>query len=164
MKQLKWLKPVMMVFCLIFLVTAVEAQQKFTVSGTIKSKKTGETIIGASVKLADKPGGTTSNEYGFYSLTLTEGSYTLEITAVSKKPDTVTIELNKDIRLNIFLQEEPKNQDEVTVTGRARGGRTITGTQTGIEKLTTREIKNIPVLFGEKDVLKTIQLLPGIKS
>jgi hypothetical protein len=141
-----------------------QAQQKFTVSGSIKSEKTGETIIGASLKLLNKPGGTTSNEYGFYSITLPNGSYSIEVSAVGKKTDTMRIEINRDIKLNILLEDESKNLNDVVVVGRAKGGRTVSGTQTGVEKLSTKEIRNIPVLFGEKDVLKTIQLLPGIKS
>lgn len=140
------------------------AQQRFTLSGTVKSKETGETIIGASVRLLEKPGGVTSNEYGFYSITLSAGSYNIEISSVGKKSDTLNVLLTKDILQNIYLLEEPKNLEEVIVSARSRGGRSISGTQTGVEKLTTSEIKNIPVLLGEKDVLKTIQLLPGIKS
>jgi hypothetical protein len=141
------------------------AQQKFTLSGTIKTKKSGETIIGASLRLLDKPGGTTSNEYGFYSITLPMGNYAIEVSAVGKKPDTLQLQLDKDIKLNVALEEEIRNLDEVVVsTSTSRGGRTISGTQTGVEKLSTREIKNIPVVFGEKDVLKTIQLLPGVKA
>lgn len=155
-------KCILLLSC-IFALNKSNAQQKFTISGTIKSKKTGETIINASVKLLNLPGGTASNEYGFYSLTLAKGNYQLEISAVGKKSDTLHIELNADVKKNVSLEEEPKNLGEVVIRSN-RGGRTITGTQTGIEKLTTQEIKNIPVIFGEKDVLKTIQLLPGIKS
>jgi hypothetical protein len=140
------------------------AQSKFTVSGTIKSKSTGESIIGATVRAINQPAGTTSNEYGFYSITLLKGSYQFEISAVGKKTDTVSIELDKDLRQNIFLDDEAKNLGEVVVTARSRDGRTITGTQMGVEKISTKEIKNIPVLLGERDVLKTIQLLPGIKA
>lgn len=142
----------------------INAQQRFVLSGTVKSKKTGETIIGASIKLLNKPGGVTSNEYGFYSITLPSGAYIVEVSAIGKKSDTLTVSMTKDIVLNIYLLDEPKGLGEVIVSARTRGGRTISGTQTGVEKLSTSEIKNIPVLFGEKDVLKTIQLLPGIKS
>jgi hypothetical protein len=153
--------------CVMMLLTFVtaNAQQKFTINGTIKSKSSGETIIGASVRVLEQPsGGTTSNEYGFYSFTLPAGNYRFEFSAVGKQTDTITIELNKDIKQTILLEDEAKNLGEVVVTARSRGGRTITGTQMGVEKLTTKEIKNIPVLLGERDVLKTIQLLPGIKS
>jgi TonB dependent receptor/CarboxypepD_reg-like domain/TonB-dependent Receptor Plug Domain len=143
---------------------ATQAQQKFTVSGTVKSKKTGETIINASIRLINKPGGVSSNEYGFYSITLPAGDYELEASAVGKKTDTVLITLDKDTKLNILLEEEPKDLTEVVIRGTSPRGRTIGGTQTGVERLSIKEIKNIPVIFGEKDVLKTIQLLPGIKS
>lgn len=142
----------------------INAQQRFVLSGTIKSKKTGETIIGASIKLQNKPGGVTSNEYGFYSMTLPSGTYTIEVSAIGKKNDTLEVSMTKDIVLNIYLPDEPKGLGEVIVTASTHSGRAISGTQTGVEKLSTREMKNIPVLFGEKDVLKTIQLLPGIKS
>ena len=140
-----------------------QAQRSFTISGTIKSKQTGETIIGAAVQIRNENRGATSNEYGFYSLTLPAGNYRLQAGAVGYYSDTLSVELNKDIRLPFFLNEETKTLTDVTVQS-SRGGRSIGGTQTGVEKLSTKDIKNIPVLFGEKDVLKTIQLLPGIKA
>jgi hypothetical protein len=143
---------------------AAKAQQKFTLSGAIKHKKNGETIIGASVKVLGRNEGTASNEYGFYSVTLPPGDYQVAFSAVSKRADTVAVQLNKDVQLNVLLQDAPQALEVAVVTGRGKGGRTITGTQMGVERLTTKEIKNIPVLFGEKDVLKTIQLMPGIKS
>ncbi len=153
----------MMLLCLVLSSFLLHAQQRFTVSGTVKSRKTGETIISATVKLLNKPGGTTTNEYGFYSITLAKGAYQLEVSAVGKKTDTLQVQLEKDVRINVALAEEAKNLGEVIVRASPRG-RTISGTQTGIEKLSTREIRNIPVILGEQDVLKTIQLLPGIKS
>ncbi len=143
--------------------TATQAQQKFTVSGSIKAKKTGETIIAASIRLLGSNIGTSSNEYGFYSLTLPKGNYTIIYSSVSKMPDTLTLNLDKDIVQNIFLKEETTTLNDVVIKT-TRGGRSILGSQMGIEKLTLKEISNIPVLFGEKDVLKTIQLLPGIKG
>ena len=140
-----------------------QAQRSFTISGTIKSKQTGETLIGAAVQIRNENRGATSNEYGFYSLTLPAGNYRLQAGAVGYYSDTLSVELNKDIRLPFFLNEETKTLTDVTVQS-SRGGRSIGGTQTGVEKLSTKDIKNIPVLFGEKDVLKTIQLLPGIKA
>ncbi len=141
----------------------LQAQHSYTISGTIKSKSTGETIIGASVQIINQQGGTSSNEYGFYSLTLPQGSYQLEFGFVGKKQDTFNINLNKNIQQNIFLDDEMATLQNVLVSATSKG-RSIQGTQTGVENISTKEIKNIPVLFGEKDVLKTIQLLPGIKS
>jgi hypothetical protein len=139
----------------------VFSQEKFTISGTITSKAKGETLIGASIKAGNQ--GVTSNEYGFFSLTLDKGSHTIEVSAVGMQSYTETITLEKDTRLNIALEDEIKSLEGVTVSAQTRG-RSITNPQMGVEKLSTKDIKNIPVLFGEKDILKTIQLLPGIKS
>jgi len=156
--------PSLFILISLFYSIKMNAQQRFVLSGTVKSKKTGETVIGASIKLLNKPGGVTSNEYGFYSITLSSGNYNIEITAVGKKSDTLNVSMTKDIVQNIYLMEEAKGLEEVIVSARGRGGRSVGGTQTGVEKLSVTEIKNIPVLLGEKDVLKTIQLLPGVKS
>lgn len=141
----------------------VNAQTTYTISGTIRSQQTGETIIGASVKVLNKQTGTTSNEYGFYSLTLPAGTYQLEITAVGLQPKVQAITLDKNKVLNLSLADADSKMDSVTVTAISKG-RSISSSQMGIERLTTKEIKNIPVLSGERDVLKAIQLLPGIKS
>lgn len=141
----------------------VHAQQKFTVSGSIKSKRSGETLIGASIRISNGNTGTVSNEYGFFSLTLPAGKYTLEIQAVGLQPQVKEIELNKDITLNLQLEEVTASLEDVTVSTTARS-RSIATPQMGMERLTIAETKNIPVLLGERDVLKTIQLLPGIKS
>ena len=145
---------------LLFLFSAF-SQQKFTVSGTIKSKAKGETLIGASIRAGNA--GTVSNEYGFYSLTLPQGTYTFEFSAIGLQSLQQEIVLDKDILLNIALEDEVKSLEGVVVNAQSKG-RSISSPQMGVEKLSTREIKNIPVLFGEKDILKTIQLLPGIKS
>jgi hypothetical protein len=138
-----------------------QSAQSFTVSGTIKSKAKGETLIGASIRAGSA--GTSSNEYGFYSLTLPKGSYTLEFSAIGLQPKTEEITLDKDIKLNILLDDEVKDLEGVTVSAQSRG-RSLSSPQMGVEKLSTQELKHIPVLLGEKDILKTIQLLPGIKS
>ena len=132
-------------------------QQKFTISGIVKSKNTGESIIGASVRLLNQSSGTVSNEYGFYSLTLPAGNYQIEVSTIGKEADTVSLSLSKNIKLTIYLNDAINNLGNVVVTTTGSKGRTIGGTQTGVEKLSTNEIKNIPVIFGEKDVLKTIQ-------
>lgn len=149
-------------FCLALSVLAQPGQAtRFTISGTIKSAAKGETLIGATVRTGNT--GTSSNEYGFYSLTLDKGNYTLEFSAIGLQTKTADIILDKDIKLNISLDDEVKNLEGVIVTAQSRG-RSISSPQMGVEKLSTREIKNIPVLLGERDILKTLQLLPGIKS
>lgn len=142
------------------------AQQKtdappVTISGHIKSKHSGETLIGASVRAGNR--GTASNEYGFYSLTLPRGNYTVGFSAIGLQSQAVSLHLEKDTVLNVFLEDEVKNLEGVIVSAQSKG-RSITSPQMGVEKLSTREIRYLPVLLGERDILKTIQLLPGIKS
>jgi hypothetical protein len=137
------------------------AQQKFTVSGTVRSQRTGETLIGATIR-ADAAG-TSSNDYGFFSLTLEKGKYNIEATAVGMQTKSIPVTLDKDITLNIALADEEKTLDNITIIASSKS-RSLSSPQMGIERLTSKEIRNIPALLGERDVLKTVQLLPGIKS
>jgi TonB dependent receptor-like, beta-barrel/CarboxypepD_reg-like domain/TonB-dependent Receptor Plug Domain len=137
------------------------AQQKLTINGTVRSKTKGETLIGVTIRT--EGAAAISNEYGFYSLTLARGTYTVVFSAVGFQPKVEKVILDADLNLNVMLEDEVKNLETVTVTAQSRG-RSISSPQMGVEKLSTNEIKNIPVLLGERDILKTIQLLPGIKS
>ncbi len=139
------------------------AQHNHTISGTIKDQKTGETLIGASILLLENQGaGVLSNSYGFYSISAPENNYTLIASFSGYRDDTLKISLSKDIMLSIELSPAGTQLQEVIVTTRRNDN--ITRTLPGVQKLSIEEIKNVPVLFGEKDILKTIQLLPGIKS
>jgi hypothetical protein len=142
----------------------VIGQKNYTISGIIKSKNNGEYIIGASVKVLNTNYGTTSNEYGFYSISLVPNNYQIIYSALGKTPDTITINLGGNVEKNIALLDADYELANVTVTSSKTFGRSIAGSQMGIEKLSVQEAKNIPVIFGEKDLLKTIQLLPGIKT
>ena len=136
---------------------------KYSLHGTVKTKGTGEVIIGASVSVAANSSGTVSNEYGFYSLTLPAKDYTLEISAIGMKAQSITVSLNKDVKLDILMEEEVTNMQEVTVKASSTG-RSLKNPQMSVEKINVHEVRIIPVIFGERDILKTIQLLPGIKS
>jgi len=146
---------------LLFACIASTAQEKFTIAGTLKSKRNGETLIGGSVRTGNT--GTVSNDYGFFSLTLPQGTYTLQFSSVGMQPQSLQLVLSKNISLNISLEDEQQDLTEVVVTAVPKG-RSLKSPQMGVEQLSTREIKNIPMLFGERDVLKALQLLPGIKS
>lgn len=158
----KWTGYVGLLSALIITLSA-KAQEKYTVSGTITSARTGESLIGASVRVQNRSTGTISNEYGFFSLTLPRGSYQLEISAVSLEKKVVNIELDKDVKMEIALEDDKSSLEEVTVTASSRG-RSLSNPQMGLERISISETRNIPVLLGERDVLKTIQLLPGIKA
>ena len=146
------------------LVQKASGQKNYTISGSIKSKNNGEYIIGASVKVLNSSFGTTSNEYGFYSISLVPNTYQIVYSALGKKPDTLTLNLATNIEKIVSLLEANNELTSVTVTSSKSAGRSVTGSQMGIEKLSVQEAKNIPVIFGEKDLLKTIQLLPGFKT
>jgi hypothetical protein len=140
------------------------AQTTCTISGEIKDLKSGETLIGATVYPTENPSkGVTTNAYGFFSLTLPKGSYSVVVQFVGYEKNVQTINLTQNLHVNFELKENVISLNEVTVNA-AREDKNITSTQMGNTKINIVEINNIPVLFGEKDVLKTIQLLPGIKS
>lgn len=144
--------------------SCVFGQSKFTVSGTIKDKKNGETLIGATVRVVEQKGtGAAANEYGFYSLTLPAGNYTLIYEYIGYKPQTRSVTLDKNVKLDMPMDENSQELMEVSVTAEKEDDK-ITNAQTGVEKLDMKEINKIPVLMGERDILKSIQLLPGIKS
>ncbi|HEY5511176.1 MAG TPA: TonB-dependent receptor [Prolixibacteraceae bacterium] len=150
---------------LLFLLLLVPgfAQQKFTISGYIKDAKTGENLIGATVTIKELQGkGAGTNAYGFYSLTLPPGRYQISAQFIGYAPETEQINLVQSLRKNFALVEQISTLDEVVVSGQRKDDN-ITKTTMGMQKLSTNEIRSIPVFFGENDVLKTIQLLPGIK-
>lgn len=157
------MKKILSLIIALFATVSSFAQQKHTISGTITDKKTGETLIGASLVLLENPeSGVLSNGYGFYSITAPENIYTLVISFSGYVSDTLKISLTKDVMQSIELIPKGTQLDEVVI--KARRSDNITKTLPGVQKISINEIKNVPVIFGEKDILKTIQLLPGIKS
>ena len=143
------------------------AQQKYQVSGTVKDQKNGELLIGVNVKVAEDPSiNVIANEYGFYSLSLPEGNYKVIISYPGYKDFEQQIAVNQNIKLDLPLSPQEqisKAIDEVVITG-IKKDKNLTSAQMGAETLNIKNIEKLPVLFGEKDVMKTIQLLPGIKS
>ena len=162
--MIHYLKSFFLLACLIPALLFSQVKNKYTINGTIRDKQTGESLIGANIKLTTLAGlGTVSNAYGFYSITAEEGNYTLVASFAGYVNDTIAINLTKNAELNISLKPFRSQLEEVVVSTRKKNDN-ITKAVMGVQKLSITEIKNIPVLFGEKDVLKTIQLLPGIKS
>ena len=139
--------------------------QNLSISGTITDNKSGEQLIGALITVKELPGtGVAANSYGYYSLQLKPGSYTIVYSYLgySARNESVTLS-DKNLSKNIALEQVGRNIKEVEISG-DRPDENLTRVQMGVEKLTPREIKQIPVLFGEQDVLKTLQLLPGVKG
>ncbi|WP_199120786.1 TonB-dependent receptor [Pedobacter sp. ASV28] len=138
-------------------------KEKYTLSGTIKSKGSGETLIAASIRVAGTNQATMSNEYGFYSLTLNKGEYVIEVKGVGFKTYKTSIELNHNIKLDAALEDDENKLETVTVTANS-SNQNLKTTQMGMERFSIRETKEVPVLMGEPDIIKTLQLLPGVKT
>lgn len=154
----------LLVLGMFFILAKAHAQGKFTISGTIKDSQSGESLIGATITTAEiKQNGVVSNDYGFYSLTLPAGTYNLQISYVGYKTVTIPVGLHKNQVINQLLEID-NTLKEVVITARARSNENVTNPQMGLNKLDVNMINSVPVLLGEKDILKTIQLLPGVKS
>ena len=155
--------PLIVLFCCEF-TGGAHAQEKYTLSGTIKNAENGEALIGAYVVVKEiKNVGASTNAYGFYSLTIPGGHYTLLVQYLGFRVLADSVALTRDRTLNFSLTPEPITVGEVVVSGE-RSDRNVTSTVMSSNKLEMREVKSIPVLLGEKDILKTIQLLPGVQS
>ena len=148
---------------LIIFKSNIYAQKNKIINGTLKDAKSGETLIGAAVKIFG-PGNlaTISNAYGFYSLSLPAGNYQINYSYVGYQSISKSINLNADTVLNLDMTSS--NELAEVVVNAIKRDDNVANPQMGVQKLNIRELKNIPVLFGERDILKTLQLLPGIKS
>jgi hypothetical protein len=142
-----------------------QAQTSYTLSGLITDSLSGETLINAvvSAQVAGKTLGAVSNEYGFYSITLPAGAYSVKVSYTGYDAQTQEINLSKNTTLDFRMKLKGNELKEVVVKATNRNDN-IKVNQAGMERLSVKDIHNIPVLFGEKDVLKTLQLLPGIKT
>jgi hypothetical protein len=141
-----------------------DAQTRITLSGTVQDASSGENLTGATVRVRELPGvGTGANAYGFYSLTVPAGSYTLEASFVGFATQTRTLTVSASQRLDFKLTPGGSELSEVVVTGRGSAV-PISQAQMGVEQLDVKQIAKVPVLFGEKDIIKTMTLLPGVKS
>jgi hypothetical protein len=137
--------------------------QNHTISGYVKDALSGETLIGVNVySKANTQQGTSTNTYGFYSLTLPQGKMTLKISYVGYTDKEIELDLSEDKSLNVTITEGVALQ-EVVVTAEPKD-KNVESTRMGEVTLPIDNVKKVPLLFGEADVIKAIQLLPGVKS
>ena len=136
--------------------------QKVTISGYIKDKATGEELIGATVSIEELHVGVSTNVYGFYSLTVAPGNYTISYSYIGFVNHKEKMNLTKNNSLNIELESSTTDIQEIVVSTEA-ANKNVTSTEMSTTKLDMREVKSLPVLFGEQDVIKTLQLTPGVK-
>lgn len=148
---------------LVFFVRDAAAQNRVTINGYVKDASNGEALIGATVFIPTTGSGSATNVYGFYSLTVSPGTYEVEFSYIGYETLVQTIELTANTRLDIELSMEGTELQEVIITGEADED-VLSTVEMSTEKLTINTIKKIPALFGEVDVLKSLQLLPGVSS
>lgn len=152
-----------LLFASFLLLNLAWSQDKATLSGTIKDGGTGEELIGAILKVKGQNIGAQTNEYGFYSITLPAGTYTFVITSAGYVTKEETIDLTTNKQLDVQLAEEGTELEEVVISTE-RQDANIKDPVMGVERLDPKELSKIPVLLGEKDIIKTMQLLPGVKN
>lgn len=158
----KTIKKACLLFASLFLLINTWAQ-KHTLSGYVKDAQNGETLIGVTVFIKNTTTGTTTNAYGFYSISLAPGDYLISTSYIGYQTVDKLVNLSKDIELNIDLEEQAQALEEVVVKG--YGSRqNIESTKMSTVSLSSKTIGQIPVALGETDVIKVLTLLPGVKT
>ena len=156
-------KLVSVIFLLMVLCHVGLSQDRVTLSGYIKDANSGETLIGAVIRVDELKISSYTNNYGFYSLTVPAGTYTLNISYQGYQDVSKRVPLNVNQQLSFEMNSRSSVIEEVVITGKKENDN-VTSAQMGTLNFSMEELKSVPVIFGEKDILKTIQLLPGIAS
>ncbi len=138
------------------------SQQKFAISGTISDSSSNETLIGVNVYVPSLKIGTTTNEYGFYSISLPKGDYEIEISYIGFQTIKQNISLTQNTKINHSLTGNSENLEEVVITEKSKSN--IRKAEMSVNRLSIETIKKMPVVLGEVDVLKSILLLPGVTN
>lgn len=140
-----------------------ETGNKLTISGHVKDGETGEDLIGATIYVTEIKTGTVTNVYGFYSISMLPGDYTVTYSYIGYETITKQVSLNQNYTFNINLETRQEYLDEVVITGEARDAN-VKKAEMSVKKIDTKTIKKIPALMGEVDIIKAIQLLPGVTT
>jgi hypothetical protein len=141
----------------------MHAQEKYTLSGTVFEASSNESLIGVTVAVSELKTGTTTNEYGFYSITLPRGEYQIVVSYLGFQEVIQTITLNQNVKQDFNLTEKTEELQEVVVTDNVEK-LDIRKPQMSVTSLSSNTIKEIPVVLGESDVIKSLLLLPGVTS
>jgi hypothetical protein len=151
-----------LIIATIFVSFAANAQ-KYTLSGYLKDSLTNEFLIGAAVQIENTSIGSSSNAYGYYSITVNKGKVTLLVNYIGYEQKSLTIDVASNVTLDISLKEKMTSLNEVVVSS-TKKDRKIISTDMSVEKISAKDIKQIPMVLGEADVIKSIQLLPGVSA
>ncbi|NJX16406.1 TonB-dependent receptor [Tamlana crocina] len=156
-------KSLLCLLLICFYFNGINAQERFTISGTVSDIKSNETLIGVNIIFPKLKSGTITNEYGFYSITLPKGEYQIIVSHLGFNTHTETINLSQNTTKNFSLTDALESLDEVVITQNIEK-LNIKAPQMSVNKLTSGTIKDIPVVLGEADIIKAITLLPGVTT
>lgn len=148
---------------LLMLSTSLTYAQKFTLSGYVKDASNGEKLLGASVYLVELKNGGVTNEYGFYSVKVAKGTYTVKVSYIGYKTVTKTVSLEQNQKLDIELPEEGEALETVVITSE-KPDANVRNIQMSVNKLEMKTIQKMPAFMGEADIIRSIQLLPGVTT
>ncbi|AUP77712.1 TonB-dependent receptor [Flavivirga eckloniae] len=140
----------------------LSAQEKYTVSGVVKEAKNGETAFGASVFLKGSTIGSITNEYGFFSITAPKGTYTLVVSYIGFENMSQEITLDANQKINFEIKEQSTKLDEVVVVAEETERASLKKPEMSVSKLNIKTVKQMPVVLGEVDIVKSLQMLPGV--
>ena len=157
---MRFLLPVI-IFC--FLCSGAGAQERATLSGYVKDGRNGEGLIGVSVFVREAGTGVATNAYGFYSITLPQGDYTVIYSYVGYSKAEEAVRLDKDLKKDVELKEASRELDEVVVST-TREDENVKSIEMSVNKVEMKTVKKMPALLGEVDLIKAIQLLPGVST
>jgi hypothetical protein len=139
------------------------SQEKFSLSGYLRDESSGEALIHATIYVKELKTGTSTNEYGFFSITLPKGSFHFVFSYIGYQSIEEEVILNKNLQQNFSLSPLSVKLEEITVSANSKDDR-VRQNELGSIHMDVKEMSKIPVLFGEQDILKSIQLLPGISA
>ena len=155
------MKKQILFYLFFFLSSYIYSEDKYTISGFVSDQNNGENIIGVNIFCKDLKQGVVSNTYGFYSLTLPKGNHEISFSYIGYETQIYNISLIKDLEKNIAFQISSFSVGEIQVQGKAN---IIKQTQSSVIEVPIQQIRTIPALLGEVDIIKAIQLLPGVQS
>jgi hypothetical protein len=153
----------LLVTTLILVSVAARSQQKVTLNGYVKDAENGEELIGVTVYIPQLKAGTVTNDYGFYAMTVPKGTYDVQVTYIGYTQQTLTIDLNQDVSKNISLAGAVELIKEIVIEDKALD-ENVVSVQMSKNTINLAQVKKLPALFGEVDIIKNIQLLPGVIS
>jgi hypothetical protein len=154
---------ILLIVSFLFQILTSQAQQKYTLNGYIKDASNGEELIGASVFISQLQSGALTNSYGFYSITVPEGTYDFTFNFIGYKPHVVSINMSSNQSLNIELAAEATVIQEAVINEKTLD-ENVTNIQMSRNSLDMNRVRKLPALFGEVDIIKNIQMLPGVIS